>query len=1003
MVSEEETVALTGQLPAVRTARNSTVLTLTMCLVGTLAAVPGTAIAASPEPTAELVLPAEARAIPRATRILNAGDTGFLWAQEGDDRLLWTVYANGTTTALDQRLPAPVQYDFRGWWPSAPSFHPGWYGAGSDTVAVYSAEPSPRVTLLRGASNGRTVTLPEGRSYQGTFGDTILTRTDDLAYHLLRDGVERPVSGFPDGVTEAAVEDADARSVIVRYRLADPVDEWRKWGLIDVASGVFTRLPDRLDPFDAWEVSGFRLATESILRLRSGRSLLDVLDREDFSAPTHTVTTGHLNYQAAHGLVGASLLSVDPIATGNNIYRGQRLWAERVDGTRRPATVMNPAAHQIVQAPDGSALVAGAREYVEEGDLDWGIWRISPTPDGSVTRHRITSVQPVPAQIHGLALGSGILSTADNSTIYSPSDFLGTYRSTWLTTPTGGGVPAVERATRDALVGGRDGSCGTSDNPRCITMFADGTGHHGRANATYRDVTMLYANGSAETGPSIETKHFAPRLIDLSGRYAVIDGGTYSTQYIGEFRPGAAGVVLQNRSFVGAAVWGSTLWSGSAASGVVTATQLPTGTVLESFTTSNGCSATRLQAVGRWVYWACVDYTYSERGSGVWDRVAKRHLPAPARDVLLGDGYLVEQVNGGLRLVDLNGQRPARMLVDADDLGPGAAPRTAWTVDRFGGAVAYTDRWQQVHIVPTGIPASALSVIDSTVSGETDAWSGQWWLSKPAASWQFVVRDAAGTALRTLSGSSVRGLLRVAWDGRDSAGRPLADGAFAWTLTAQPADGVGPALTVAGPRLAPPPPPPPPAPAPPTATKKPSISGTLAVGSTVKAAPGTWSPAPTSYAYQWSANGTAIKSATGASLKVTPSMVGKRLTVTVTARRTGHPSGVATSPASAVVAKGKASKATKKPSVSGTPKVGRTVKALVGTWSPKVDSYRYEWRLNGKSDQGRDGEDAEAQVLDAQQEADRRGDRPQGGVRGRQVDQQGGDRTPLNQWLPRPR
>ncbi len=949
-------MARTGQRPVRRMVRSSAVLTLTMCLVGTLVAVPGPAVAASPQPAAELVLPAAPRAIPRATRILNAGTTGFLWVQESDDRLLWTEYAAGVTTAVDQRLPAPVRYDIEGWWPSGSLlFHPGWYGAGSDTVAVYSAEPSPQVTLLQGASGGSIVPLPEGRSYQGTFGDSILTRTDDLTYHLLRAGTDTPVTGFPTDVATAEVEDGDARSVVVRYQTVDAVNGSRHWGLIDVATGVFSGLPDRPDPDRSWEVSGFRLTPDAVLRLKDRK--VDVLARSDLSAQPRTVATGSHDYQAAHGLVGSHLLSVDSVRSGSNTYRGQPLWSEPIDASRRRMTkVMDPAAYQIVQAPDGSALVAGAEQYVEEGDLDWGIYRITQAADGSVERHRLTPVQPMPAQIHGLALGSGILSTADNSTVYAPSYASGAYRSTWLTTPKGGATSTVERSTVDGLITIDDGRC-SGYEPRCLRMFADGTGYHGRESATYRNLTMLYANGTSASGPTIDTKHSSPNLVDLSGRYAVIDGGTRSVQYIGEFRDGADGVVVQYRWWVGAAVWGSTLWSGSTSSGLVTATQLPTGTVLETFTTSNGCTATHLQAVGRWVHWACVDNGNSERGSGVYDRTTKRHIAAPARNVLLGDGYLVEQVSGrdgGLRLIDLRSELPTRMLVGgedlgADDFGAGGGPRTTWTVDRFGGGVAYADQQQRIHIAPTGIPASALSVIDSTVSNAAANWSGAWWLSKPAAAWQLTFRNAAGATIRTLSGSSARGVLRASWDGKDSAGKAVADGAFTWTLTAQPADGVGTALSVAGPPIPAPPP------APLKATKVPSISGTLAVGSTVKAVPGTWSPTATSYAYQWSANGTAIKGATSPSLKITASMVGKRLTVKVTAKRTGHPSGVATSAASAKIAKGKAPKATKKPTISGTAKVGRTVKALVGTWSPKADSYRYEWRLNGKVIKGATG------------------------------------------------
>jgi hypothetical protein len=39
---------------------------------------------------------------------------------------------------------------------------------------------------------------------------------------------------------------------------------------------------------------------------------------------------------------------------------------------------------------------------------------------------------------------------------------------------------------------------------------------------------------------------------------------------------------------------------------------------------------------------------------------------------------------------------------------------------------------------------------------------------------------------------------------------------------------------------------------------------------------------------------------------------------------------------------------TTKPRITGTAKSGRKLTAAVGTWSPRVDSYRYEWRVNGK-------------------------------------------------------
>jgi hypothetical protein len=139
------------------------------------------------------------------------------------------------------------------------------------------------------------------------------------------------------------------------------------------------------------------------------------------------------------------------------------------------------------------------------------------------------------------------------------------------------------------------------------------------------------------------------------------------------------------------------------------------------------------------------------------------------------------------------------------------------------------------------------------------------------------------------------------------------------------------------------------------ATKAPAISGTAKVGATVKASTGDWEPVATSFTYQWSANGSVIKGATGSSYRIAAAVVGKRITVMVTASRDTTTPGTAISAPTAKVAKGAAPKASKKPAVSGTAKVGRKVKASPGTWAPTADSYRYVWRLNGDVVRGATG------------------------------------------------
>jgi hypothetical protein len=139
------------------------------------------------------------------------------------------------------------------------------------------------------------------------------------------------------------------------------------------------------------------------------------------------------------------------------------------------------------------------------------------------------------------------------------------------------------------------------------------------------------------------------------------------------------------------------------------------------------------------------------------------------------------------------------------------------------------------------------------------------------------------------------------------------------------------------------------------ATAAPKITGTPAVGATVRATAGAWTPAATSYRYQWFANGVAVRGATGAALTIPAALIGKRLSVKVTALRTDYWSGVASSATTRAIVKGAAPKATKQPKITGTAKVGRKLSAAAGSWSPKADSYRYEWRLNVKVIRGATG------------------------------------------------
>ena len=137
-----------------------------------------------------------------------------------------------------------------------------------------------------------------------------------------------------------------------------------------------------------------------------------------------------------------------------------------------------------------------------------------------------------------------------------------------------------------------------------------------------------------------------------------------------------------------------------------------------------------------------------------------------------------------------------------------------------------------------------------------------------------------------------------------------------------------------------------------TSTAKPSISGAATVGSTVTALEGTWSATPDAYTYEWFQSGTSGAIGTGKELVVPAGALGTTLTVKVTATKLGHSSATASSDPTAAVAAGGLSN-TAKPAITGEVKVGSTLTASEGSWSPGTQdtyTFTYRWFQAGKAD-----------------------------------------------------
>jgi hypothetical protein len=131
-----------------------------------------------------------------------------------------------------------------------------------------------------------------------------------------------------------------------------------------------------------------------------------------------------------------------------------------------------------------------------------------------------------------------------------------------------------------------------------------------------------------------------------------------------------------------------------------------------------------------------------------------------------------------------------------------------------------------------------------------------------------------------------------------------------------------------------------------TTAPQPAITGTAQVGSTLFAVTGTWAPQPDSFTFKWWSNGVAISGATGSAYTVVAADLGKKITLTVTANKTGYTSLAKSSAATATVAAAPAPAAfttVPTPTVSGTPKVGTPLIAATGTWAPVPTTFSYRW------------------------------------------------------------
>jgi hypothetical protein len=150
-----------------------------------------------------------------------------------------------------------------------------------------------------------------------------------------------------------------------------------------------------------------------------------------------------------------------------------------------------------------------------------------------------------------------------------------------------------------------------------------------------------------------------------------------------------------------------------------------------------------------------------------------------------------------------------------------------------------------------------------------------------------------------------------------------------------------------------------------TTVGTPVIGGSVQVGGSVTLDTGTWSPAPSTTQVAWTADGSPVAALAGqTSFTPGPSLVGKQLVASVTARKPGYQTTTVQS-APVTVTPGTIS-GTSNPTVSGTDQVGFTLHATTGAWGTVLSTVAsaYQWQRDGVDVNGATGPDYQVRAAD---------------------------------------
>ncbi|MEV8624759.1 FlgD immunoglobulin-like domain containing protein [Streptomyces sp. NPDC051079] len=731
-----------------------------------------------------VVFPAAVAAQPRQVVPLSAGPGGYLRHEQGLGQF-WTSWDGVETIVHNDREGAETG---------------GVYGAGSDVVAAYQSNGpiTPADIRLWDVTAGENtyVRLPSlDHTYVGTFGSTVVTFTQSGAdapreWHLLRrvNGAvqDTPVTGWPEGATPADKAVAgDANGFLIGYQ----VDGVTRPAWVDLASAKVR--PVSLDP-TARVGSFVQTPTEVIVWTKDGKVRFFPKGQPGGEGPlTQAPATLDLAYKN-DGDVLLGSVNLDLVvarATGYSATAPYSIFtASRLGGQESYRFLYGRK--DAVATPDGGLLMIGGL-----GADELGLYRFRPE-GASTTLNRIREVTPLTSKPRRLSFSHGRLDSLERM-----PDEKNVVRS--RTVSVSGPLEAGETQERGDLGLPLD-YC--TDTTSCEAPFTTGDGRMVFNRPGNEAGLPVVVEPGAATGRPISTEFTSFNVFDVSGRYALgagsgPDGLSFRTSVIDLDTGKRAATFAVGYELREAELYGDTLWvpgSGETA-GKVVGYDVRTRAVKRTVDLGADCAAQNVRVTAHWLGWDC-----ASGAAGVHDLDTHTNHPFGDAYSVLGDGYAVRASGTELKVTDYRGSAPvAKGTYRTSEFNDEAGE---YAVDTATGRLAYQSTAAgDVSVVDLGVPASPLARIDAdvpataAVADGTGTWRPRWWLSKPAASWQLTLtRKATGTVARTLTGGEARGVLAAAWDGRDAAGRLVANGSYSWKLTAKAADGSGADLVHSG-------------------------------------------------------------------------------------------------------------------------------------------------------------------------------------------------------------